>query len=122
MSAPVPQQSRFGGMRPAAVSAASGGAVVTALTMANAPWQAVVGTVCATLVVSLLLGLAKIVVPDESEHKRDLLLAYFRYRERRAKQREHRAELRIRRRRQRDQGTNSQEQHDRPPGDDHPLR
>ncbi|WP_432110590.1 hypothetical protein [Streptomyces sp. AA1529] len=114
MSAPVPQQSRFGGMRPATVSAASGGAVVTALTMANAPWQAVVGTVCATLVVSLVLGLAKIVVPDRSEHKLDLLLAYFRYRERRA-------ELRKRRRRQRDQGTNSQEQRDRAPGGDRPL-
>ncbi|MGV9503914.1 hypothetical protein ACWDQ0_37210 [Streptomyces sp. NPDC003642] len=122
MSAPVPQQSRFGGVRPAAVSVVSGSAVVTALTMANAPWQAVVGTVCATLMVSLLLGLAKIVVPDESEHKRDLLLAYFHHRERRAKQREHRAERRIRGRRKGDQGTNSQEQHDRAPEGDPPLR
>lgn len=120
MSAPV-QQSRFGGVRPAAVSVVSGSAVVTALTMANAPWQAVVGTVCATLVVSLLLGLAKIVVSDESEHKRDLVLEYFRYRERRAKQRERRAEMRKRRRRQRDEGTNPQEQRDRAPGDDRRL-
>jgi uncharacterized membrane protein len=103
------------------VSVVSGSVVVTALTMANAPWQAVVGTVCATLVVSLVLGLAKIVVPDESEHKLDLLLAYFRYRERRAKQRERRAELRKRRRRQRDQSAKSQEQRDRAPGGDRPL-
>ncbi|MFF6815648.1 hypothetical protein ACFZAG_38150 [Streptomyces sp. NPDC012403] len=82
-----------------------------ALTMANAPWEAVV---------SLVLGLAKIVVPDESEHKRDLLLAYFRYRERLAKQRERRAELRKRRRRQRE-GVNPQEQRDRAAGGDHPL-
>ncbi len=113
MSAPV-QQSRLGRARPAAVSVVSGSAIVTALTVANAPWQAVVVTVCATLVVSLLLGLAKIVVPDESEHKRDLVLEYFRYRERRA-------ELRKRRRRQRDQGTKPQEQRDRAPGDDRPL-
>lgn len=75
MSAPVPQQSRFGGIRPAAVSMVSGSAVVTALTVANAPWKAVVLTVCATLVVSLVLGLAKIVLPEESEHKLNLLLA-----------------------------------------------
>jgi hypothetical protein len=53
----------------------SGSAVVTALTVANAPWKAVVLTVCATLVVSLVLGLAKIVFPEESEHKLNLLLA-----------------------------------------------
>ncbi|MFE4678596.1 hypothetical protein [Streptomyces sp. NPDC056721] len=114
MSAPVSQQSRFGGIRPSAVSMVSGGAVVTALTMASAPWEVVAVIVLATLVVSLVLGLAKIVVPDESEHKRDLVLEYFRCRERRAKQRE-------RRRRQRDQGTNPQEQRDRAPGDDRPL-
>ncbi|MDL5198608.1 hypothetical protein [Streptomyces sp. ALI-76-A] len=120
MSAPVSQQSRFGGIRPAAVSVVSGSAVVTALTMANAPWQAVVLTVLATLVVSLVLGLAKIVVPDESEHKRDLLLAYFRYLERRAKHRERRAELRKRRRQQRE-GLNPQEQRDRATGGDRAL-
>lgn len=75
MSAPVSQQSRVGGIRPAAVSMVGGSAVVTALTVANAPWKAVVLTVCATLVVSLVLGLAKIVIPEESEHKLNLLLA-----------------------------------------------
>ncbi len=90
MSAPVPQQSRFSGIRPAAVSVASGSAVVTALTMANAPWEAVLLAVLGTLVVSLVLGLAKIVMPEESEHKRDLLLAWIRHRERRAKVHERR--------------------------------
>jgi uncharacterized membrane protein len=118
VSAPVSQQSRFGGIRPAAVSVVSGGAVVGALTMANAPWEAVVVTLLVTLVVSLVLGLAKILVPEESEHKRDLLLAYFRYRERRAKQRERRAELRKRRRRE---GVNQQEQCDRVAGGGHTL-
>lgn len=63
MSAPVPQEPRFGGIRPAAVSMVSGSAVVTALTLANAPWEVVIVAVLATLVVSLVLGLAKIVLP-----------------------------------------------------------
>ncbi|MDX3322454.1 hypothetical protein PV415_36755 [Streptomyces sp. ME03-5684b] len=120
MSAPVPQEPRFGGIRPAAVSMVSGSAVVTALTLANAPWEVVIVAVLATLVVSLVLGLAKIVVPNESEHKRDLVLEYIRYRERRAKQRERRAELRRRRRRQRE-GVNRPEQHDPAAGGDRTL-
>ncbi|MDX3186623.1 hypothetical protein ABZ516_32575 [Streptomyces sp. NPDC019826] len=110
MSVPAPQQSRFGGIRPAAVSMGSGGAVVTALTVANVPWEAVVVTVCVTLVVSLVLGLATIVLPEESEHKRDLLLAFLRHRERRANQRERRAELRKQRRAQKNQDVDAQEQ------------
>lgn len=39
-----------------------------------------VAEVVTTLVVSLVLGLAHIVMPEESEHKRDLLLAWIRYR------------------------------------------
>ncbi|MFC8034588.1 hypothetical protein ACFUVU_17465 [Streptomyces griseoincarnatus] len=109
----MPQQPRFGGARPAAVSMVSGGAVVAALTMANAPWEVVAIIVLVTLVVSLILGLAKIVVPDESEHKRDLVLEYFRYRERRAKQRE--------RRRRQGEGADLQGQRNRTTGDDHPL-
>ncbi|MFC5959279.1 hypothetical protein ACFP51_34130 [Streptomyces pratens] len=120
MSAPVSQQSRFGGVRPAAVSVVSGGAVVAALTMADAPWDAVVWTVLATLVVSLVLGLVGMVVPHESEHKLDLMLAFFRYLERRAKRRERRAELRKRRRRQ-SEGVDPQEQRDRATGGDRTL-
>ncbi|GCB53550.1 hypothetical protein [Streptomyces sp. NL15-2K] len=117
MSAPVPQQPRFGGIRPAAVSMVSGSAVVTALTLANAPWKAVVLTVCATLVVSLVLGLAKIVIPEESEHKLNLLLAFIRYLERRARQRERRAELRKHSRRRSPQDMDPQEQRSRAGGD-----
>ncbi|MFF9490230.1 hypothetical protein [Streptomyces sp. NPDC014676] len=43
-----------------------------------------------TLVVSLVLGLAQIVMPEESEHKRDLLLAWLRHRERRFQVKVHR--------------------------------
>jgi hypothetical protein len=66
----------------------SGSAVVGALTMAGAPWEVVVAVVAATLAVSLVLGLAQIVMPEESEHKRDLLLAWIRHRERRARAQE----------------------------------
>jgi len=67
----------------------SGSAVVAALTMANAPWKAVVLTLCGTLVVSLVLGLANRVIPDESEHRLKLLLEVIRYLERRAELRKH---------------------------------
>lgn len=60
-------------------------------------------TVFTTLVVSLL-ELAKIMVLEESEYMRDLLLAYFRYRER-----------------PRREGVNPQEQRDRAAGGDHTL-
>ncbi|MFD7874888.1 hypothetical protein ACFV5G_12405 [Streptomyces sp. NPDC059766] len=66
------------------MSMVSGSAVVTALTVANAPWKVVVLTVCATLVVSLVLGLAKMVLPEESEHKLNLLLVFIHDLERRA--------------------------------------
>ncbi|MFJ3310348.1 hypothetical protein ACIPSA_46645 [Streptomyces sp. NPDC086549] len=39
--------------------------------------------------VSLVLGLAKIVISEESEHKLNLLLAFIRYLERRAELRKH---------------------------------
>lgn len=44
-----------------------------------------VAEVVTTLVVSLVLGLAHIVMPEESEHKLDLLLAWIRHRECRGK-------------------------------------
>ena len=84
MSTPVPPPARGAGVRRAAVGVLSGSAVVGALTMANAPWEAVVATLVGTLVVSLILGLAQIVMPQESEHRRDLWLAWMRQRERRA--------------------------------------
>ncbi|MEW2458825.1 hypothetical protein [Streptomyces albus] len=96
MSAPSQQQPRFSGGRRAVVGVVSGSAVGGALTMASAPWEAVVLTVLATLVVSLLLGLAQIVMPEESEHKRDLLLAWIRHRDRRARVHERQSAQRTR--------------------------
>ncbi|MEV7739876.1 hypothetical protein AB0O75_49020 [Streptomyces sp. NPDC088921] len=84
MSTPIPPPTRGAGVRRAAVGVLSGSAVVGALTMASAPWEAVVATLVGTLVVSLVLGLAQIVMPQESEHKRDLWLAWMRQCERRA--------------------------------------
>ncbi|MGV4988947.1 hypothetical protein ACVB8X_41195 [Streptomyces sp. NRAIS4] len=65
--------------------------------MANAPWEAVVLTVLGTLMVCLVLGLAQIVMPEESEHKRDLLLAWIRHRERQATAHERQLARRTRR-------------------------
>ncbi|WP_406364618.1 hypothetical protein [Streptomyces sp. NBC_00645] len=78
-------------------------------------------TVGATLVVSLVLGLAKIVIPDESEHKLNLLLAFIRYLERRAKQRERRADLRKPLTAAEQPGRGPQEQRGRATGGDRTL-
>ncbi|MER5698981.1 hypothetical protein ACWDBO_46760 [Streptomyces mirabilis] len=83
MSTPVQQPTRPRVVRRATVGALSDSAVVGALTVAGAPWEVVVAVVAATLPVSFVLGLAQIVMPGESEHKRDLLLAWIRHRERR---------------------------------------
>ncbi|MEV7731581.1 hypothetical protein AB0O75_05590 [Streptomyces sp. NPDC088921] len=58
--------------------------------MANAPWEAVLLPAPGTLVVSLVHRLARIVMPVESERKRDLLLSWICHRERRAKVHERR--------------------------------
>jgi hypothetical protein len=83
MSTPVQPPVRTGGVRRATVGVLSGSAVVGALTMAGARWEAVVCTVVVTLQVFLVLGLVQIAMPEESEHKRDLLLEWLRHCERR---------------------------------------
>ncbi|MFC8392643.1 RNA polymerase sigma factor [Streptomyces sp. NPDC057238] len=75
MSTPVQPPAKTSGAHRAAVGAISGGAVV------GAPWEAVVGTVVATPVVSLLLGLAQIVMPEEADHEQDLLHTWLCHRE-----------------------------------------
>jgi MFS family permease len=63
------------------------GAAVTALTMVGAPWWAVAIAVVVGIAVPGLLALAQTLVPEESEHKRDVLLAWMRHRERQARNR-----------------------------------
>ncbi|MFF3656612.1 hypothetical protein [Streptomyces olivochromogenes] len=60
------------------------GAAVTALTMVGAPGWAVAVAVVVGIAVLGLLALAQTLVPEESEHKRDVLLAWMRHRERQA--------------------------------------
>ncbi|AXG82235.1 hypothetical protein [Streptomyces paludis] len=62
-------------------------AVTGVLKMVDAPWPAVVTTLLLALVVVLVLGLAHIVMPDQSEHKRDLLHLWLRQRGHRARAR-----------------------------------
>lgn len=65
--------------------AVGAGAAVTALTMAGAPWWAVAVAVSIGISVPGLLALAQSLVPQESEHRRDVLLAWLRHRERQAR-------------------------------------
>ncbi|MFD8005227.1 hypothetical protein [Streptomyces mirabilis] len=68
----------------AAAGVVGGSAVVTGLVMAGAPWWvvAIVGGVSGAAAV--VIGLAQILMPQESEHKRDLWLEVLRHRERRS--------------------------------------
>ncbi|UXY24888.1 hypothetical protein N8I84_41305 (plasmid) [Streptomyces cynarae] len=59
--------------------------MVTALKMADAPWWVVAIALALGIAVSALLMLAQSLMPDESEHKRDVLLAWMRHRERQAR-------------------------------------
>ncbi|MFJ3820533.1 hypothetical protein [Streptomyces nodosus] len=78
--------------------AVGAGTAVTVL-MAGAPWWAVAIVVIVSITVPGLLALVQILIPDESEHKRDVLMEWMRYRERQASnrvpaQRRHRARSR----------------------------
>jgi len=63
------------------------GASVSALTVAAAPWWVVAVTVIVGFAVAGLLALAQTLVPEESEHRRDVLLAWMRHRERQTRNR-----------------------------------
>jgi hypothetical protein len=64
------------------------GAAVTALTLAGAPWVVVAVAVAVGIAVPGLVMLLQVLVPQESEHKRDVILAWMRHRERRARGRQ----------------------------------
>ena len=63
-------------------------AAVTALTLAGAPWGVVAVAVAVGIGVPGLVMLLQVLVPQESEHKRDVILAWMRHRERRARGRQ----------------------------------
>jgi hypothetical protein len=84
MSTPPQQPVRTAGPLRAAAGVLGCGATVTALSLAGAPWWAVAIAIAAAIATPAALGLAQILIPEESAHKRDLWLAVLRHRERRA--------------------------------------
>ncbi|MEU8523393.1 hypothetical protein [Streptomyces sp. NPDC048577] len=94
MSTPVPQPARPGPAAPrrAGVTALGGAAAVAALVWAGAPWWAVAVAVGLAIVVPGLILFAQVVLPEDSEHKRDLWLAVLRSRDRRATRKVQRGE------------------------------
>ncbi|WP_326793959.1 hypothetical protein OHA79_52015 (plasmid) [Streptomyces sp. NBC_00841] len=78
----VPQQAVRSGPIRAAAGVVGGGAVVTGLVMAGAPWWVVAITGGVSVAAAVVIGLAQILMPQDSEHKRDLWLEVLRHRER----------------------------------------
>ncbi|MEW2305886.1 hypothetical protein AB0958_39015 [Streptomyces sp. NPDC006655] len=84
---PVPPPPRMNTTRLTGTTVLSGGAVVSALTIAGAPWRVVaIGVVLAIVTPGAILFVQS-VVPQDSEHKRDLWLAFMRFLERRRQRR-----------------------------------
>ncbi|MEU6988388.1 hypothetical protein ABZ946_34055 [Streptomyces sp. NPDC046324] len=85
--APPRQTSRTG-----KVVMLSGSAAAGVLALVGAPWWAVTVVAVVGIVMPGIILLAREVLPDDSEHKRDVMLALLRYRDRRGerKQREQR--------------------------------
>ncbi|MEU2718418.1 hypothetical protein [Streptomyces sp. NPDC007205] len=78
MTLAPPQPGRAGGPLRAVAGLFGAGAVVSALGLAGAPWWAVTLAAFLALVMTAVLGLAQILMPQESEHKRDLWLEVLR--------------------------------------------
>ncbi|MDX3490985.1 hypothetical protein [Streptomyces sp. ID05-18] len=92
--APVPprQTSRTG-----KVVMLSGSAAVVVLAWAGAPWWAVTVVAVVGIVMPGVILLAQVVLPHDSEHKRDVMLAALRYWDRRADRKRKQREQRRRR-------------------------
>ncbi|MFE2684465.1 hypothetical protein [Streptomyces mirabilis] len=84
MTAVRQQTARSNPLRAAAGVVGGGGAASTALSVAGAPWWVVVIVGGVSGAAAAVIGLAQILMPQESEHKRDLWLEVLRHRERRS--------------------------------------
>ncbi|MGW8487463.1 hypothetical protein [Streptomyces sp. NPDC055886] len=60
------------------------GAAITAITLVAAPWWVVAIVATLGILVPGVILLAQVVLPEDSEHKRDLLMAVLRYLDRRS--------------------------------------
>lgn len=82
---PMPASPPSGNARRAAgVTVLGGAATVGALTFVAAPWWAVAATAGLSIVMAGLILVVQATFPDNSEHRRDLWLAWVQYWDRRA--------------------------------------
>ncbi|MET9785543.1 hypothetical protein [Streptomyces canus] len=82
----VPSAPRTGATRRAGITALGGSAAVSTLTFAGAPWWVVAIAVVLAIVTPGVILLVQAIVPEDSEHKRDLWLAGMQHWDRRALQ------------------------------------
>lgn len=75
----------------------SGSAAVLVLAWASAPWWAVTVVAVVGIVMPGVILLAQAILPHDSEHKRDVMLAALRYWDRRAERKRKQREQRRRR-------------------------
>ncbi|MFE0055344.1 hypothetical protein [Streptomyces sp. NPDC059003] len=80
---PVPPAPRPGATRVTGATVLGGGAAISALTFVGAPWWAVAIAVGLAIVTPGTILFVQAVVPQDSEHKRDLWLALIQFLERR---------------------------------------
>ncbi|MFD6033315.1 hypothetical protein ACFWHF_02050 [Streptomyces griseoincarnatus] len=81
---PVPSAPRTGATRRTGITVLGGSAAVSALTFVGAPWWVVAIAVVLAIVTPGAVLFVQAVVPEDSEHKRDLWLAGIRHWDRRA--------------------------------------
>ncbi|MFE1075108.1 hypothetical protein ACFW5W_28315 [Streptomyces sp. NPDC058783] len=86
-SSPVPPSPRPGTTRVTGATVLGGGAAISALTFVGAPWWVVAIAVVLAIVTPGTILFVQAVVPQDSEHKRDLWLALIRFLERRRRRR-----------------------------------
>lgn len=85
---PVPPAPRTGATRRTGITVLGGSAAVSALAFVGAPWWVVTIAVVLAIVTPGAILLVHAVVPEDSEHKRDLWLAWIRFRDRRAQRKD----------------------------------
>ncbi|WP_405835073.1 hypothetical protein [Streptomyces sp. NBC_00105] len=82
-ASPAPRSPGQNAARKAVVMLGAG-AAITALALVSAPWWVVAVVAALGIVMPGVILLAQVVLPEDSEHKRDLLMAALRYLDRRA--------------------------------------
>ncbi len=94
LPAPAPTPPMTG--RTGKVVMLSGGAAAGVLALVGAPWWAVAVVAVVGIVVPGIVLLAQEVLPADSEHRRDVVIAVLRYRDRRAERKQKRRDQRRR--------------------------